>query len=163
MSNCVNIIEVGLSQSIRYADRKIMNDSRITNIENLAVEGSASEAKNICRACEFPLLEAGECASCSFRTELDFIERHQAGDCVSVILTGARVSPQLIGGKWYWTLDANFGDLTEFDGGSISINTTANSLEGLLTLPEETNAERLCNALRRFDNGEDIKRANASD
>ena len=140
-----------------------MDDSRFNNIKNHEVEGSAIKEKNICRTCEFPLLEAGECVSCSFRSELNFIERHQAGECVSVITTGARVSPQLIDGKWYWTLDANFGDLTEYDGGSISIRTTANSLERLLSLPEGTIAERLSEALQRFDNGEDITRTDTTD
>lgn len=106
--------------------------------------------------CGFPQLETGECVNCGFRTELDFLRRYTAGEPVSVILTGARVSPQLIEGKWYWTLDCNFGDHTEFDGNSVLINTTANSLERLLSLPEGGCPKRLQNALKRFDDGEEI-------
>ena len=131
-----------------------MNSQLLT--DNEKSEGESLDRSRALCDCGFPLLDAGECANCAFRTELDFYRRHRAGECVSVILTGARISPQLIEGKWYWTLDSNFGDQTEFDGNSILINTTASSLEGLLSLPGGVDPNRLRDALIRFDNGEDI-------
>lgn len=106
--------------------------------------------------CGFPL-DSGiaGCVSCEHRQSLEIFRRTKSGEPVSVLFTGVAASPVEIDGRWYWTIDKNFGD-TEFESGNVSVAVTGANLEKLLNLGE-LNAGRAIAQLERFDQGADIE------
>lgn len=106
--------------------------------------------------CGFPIVSGiTGCVSCEHREALEILRRTKSGEPVSVLFTGVAASPVEVGGRWYWTIDKNFGD-TEFEGGNISVQVTGASLEKLLNLGD-LDAGRAIAQLERFDQGAEIE------
>lgn len=123
--------------------------------EILNGESAATGDKAEC-LCGFPLdTEESDCPSCNHRAGLEIYLKVKKGEPVTVLFTGVAASPVEIGGKWYWTIDKNFGD-TEYDCGSLPISVTGKSLEELLNLGD-LNAEETIKRLERFDLGFDTE------